>query len=115
MRGALRAVPLLLLLCLLPLPAAAGGFTISLPADPAVTIDSPSRLVFRVTNTGAEEGLSRLVLRFPSGYRLTNGSPPPGWSVEGSAGGSSEIGFRTSDEAKCTGAMSPGSSLVFGV
>lgn len=115
MRRVLRGVPLVLLLSLLPLPAAAGGFTISLPADSTVAIDTPSRLVFKVTNTGGGESLSRLALRFPTGYRLTNGSAPAGWTVEGSPGESGEIGFRTSEDAKCTGAIAPGSSLVFGV
>ena len=111
MRKALKALPFVAFLSLL-LPPAAGAFGISLPADSAVTIDSPSRLVFRVTNAGGEEGLSRLTLRFPSGYRVTTGSPPPGWTVERSP---SEISFRTTDEATCTGAIAPGSSLVFGV
>ena len=118
MRHALRSVPFVLLLSLLLLPVAAGAFTLSLPADSAVTIGSPSRLQFTVTNTDASEGLSRLVLRFPSGYRVTGGSALAGWTVEQSpnpAGESAEISFRTTDEVKCTGALAPGSSLVFGV
>jgi len=113
MRWPLKGLPFFLLLSLSALPAAAASFTLSLPADSRVTIDSPSRLVFKVTNTDAAEGLSRITLRFPSGYRLTNGSAPPGWTVDLSTGG--EISFRTSDEAKCTGAIAPGSALVFGV
>jgi hypothetical protein len=118
MAGALRLVPLALLLSLLTLPAAAGAFTLSLPADTSVKIDSSSRLAFTVKNTAEEEGLSRLTLRFPSGYRVTGGSAPPGWTVEQSpnpAGGTGEISFRTVDEAKCTGAIAPDESLVFEV
>ena len=98
--------------------AAAASFTLSLPAGSRVTIDSPSRLVFEVRSTDAAEGLSRITLRFPSGYRALAGSPPPGWTAEPGpeAGGqSAEITFRTSDEAKCTGAIAPGRALVFGV
>jgi len=113
MRWALRGAPFFLLLSLSALPAAAGSFTLSLPGDSKVTIDSPSRLAFKVTNTDAPEGLSRIALRFPSGYRVTNGSAPPGWTADLSTG--AEITFRTSDEAKCTGAIAPGSALVFGV
>ena len=113
MRWSLRGAPFFLLLSLAALPAAAGSFTLSLPADSRVTVDSPSRLVFKVGNTDAAEGLSRIALRFPSGYRLTNGSAPPGWTVDLTAGG--EITFRTSDEAQCAGAIVPGSALVFGV
>ncbi len=114
----MRSVPLVLVLSLLLLPATAGALTVSLPADSAVTIDSPSRLLFSVKNTDLNEGLSRLVLRFPSGYRVTGSSAPPGWTVEQgltAAGESAEISFRTTDEVKCTGALAPGSSLVFGV
>ncbi len=82
MRRALRSVPLVLLLSLFLLPAVAGAFTVSLPADSAVTIGSPSHLLFSVTDTDPNEGLSRLVLRFPSGYRLPGGSAPLGWTVE---------------------------------
>ena len=113
MRWSLRGAPFFLLLSLAALPAAAGSFTLSLPADSRVTVDSPSRLVFKVTNTDAAEGLSRIALGFPSGYRATNGSAPPGWTVDLTTGG--EISFRTSDDAKCTGAIAPGSALVFGV
>ncbi len=115
MRQALRSVPFVLLLSLLLLPAAAGAFTLSLPADSAVTIDSPSRLAFTVTNTEGQERLSRLTFRFPSDYRVAGGSAPPGWAVEQSSGSAAEISFRTSDEAKCSGAIAPGSSLVFSV
>lgn len=115
MPGPLRVVPLLLLLALLPRPAVGAGFTVTLPADSAVSINSPSRLVFRVANTGSEEGLSRLTLRFPSGYLVTGGSAPPGWVVERGAAEGGEIGFRTEDEVKCKGAMGPGSSLIFRV
>ncbi len=115
----LKFAPLVLPLFLLLLPAAAGAFSLSLPADSAVKIESPSRLGFTVTNTDEREGLSRLTLRFPSGYRVMGGSPPPGWIVEPGPGtpdgAAAEVGFRTSDEAKCTGAIAPGSSLVFGV
>jgi len=113
MRWSLRGAPFFLLLSLAALPAAAGSFTLSLPADSRVTIDSPSRLAFKVTNTDGSDGLSRIALRFPSGYRVTNGSAPPGWTADLSTG--AEITFRTSDEAKCTGAIAPGSALVFGV
>ncbi len=119
MRGALRGLPLVLLLSLSPLPAAAGSFALSLPAGRAVTVDSPSRLVFRVTNSDSSEGLSRIALLFPSGYRVIGGSPPAGWTIGqgsgGPAGDGGEVSFRTSDEAKCTGAIAKGSSLVFGV
>ena len=118
MREALRSVALALLLSLLSLPVAAGAFTLSLPADTRVKIDSPSRLAFTVKNTAEGEGLSRLTLRFPSGYRVTGGSAPPGWTVEESpnpAGGAGEISFKTVDEAKCTGAIAPEQSLVFEV
>jgi len=91
----------------------------SLPARSAVKIDVPSSLVFTVTNTDMHEGLSRLTLRFPSGYRVTGGSAPHGWSVEpgssGAAGESGEVSFGTSDEAKCAGAIAPGQSRVFDV
>ncbi len=115
MGAALRSV---LLLSLLLLPTAAGAFTVSLPVDSAVTIGSPSRLQFTVTNTDASEGLSRLVLRFPSGYQVTGGSAPSGWTVEQSlaAGGeSTEVVFRTTDDTTCTDAIAPRSSLVFGI
>ncbi len=118
MREVLRSVPFVLLLSLLSLPAAAGAFTLSLPADSAVKIDSPSRLTFKVTNTAEREDLSRLTLRFPSGYRITGGSAPVGWTVEQSptaAGASVEVIFRTTDDVKCTGAIAPGNSAVFGV
>lgn len=108
-------ISLLLILLLVPVPAAAGTFSVSLPADSAVKVDAPSRLDFRVTNTDAVEGLSRLTLRFASGYRVKAGSPPSGWTVEGGGGESGEITFRTTDEAKCTGSIARGSSLVFGV
>jgi len=78
MRWALRGAPFFLLLSLAALPAAAGSFTLSLPADSRVTIDSPSRLVFTVRNTDGSDGLSRIALRFPSGYRVLAGSPSPG-------------------------------------
>ncbi len=118
MRRALRSVPPVLLLSVLLLPTAVGAFTVSLPADSAVTIGSASRLLFRLTNTDPNEGLSRLVLRFPSGYQVTGGSTPSGWTVEQSltaGAGSAEVVFRTADEVKCTGAVAPGSSLAFGV
>lgn len=119
MRGPLRIIPLILLLSLIPRPAAASEFTISLRADSAVEIGSPSRLRFSVTNTGAEESLSRLTLRFPSGYRVTGGSAPRRWVVErgprGSGSESGEITFRTRNKAKCKGAIAPGRSLVFRV
>ncbi len=115
MAGALRSVPLVLILFLLLLPAAAGAFTISLPADTAVTIGSPSRLLFSVTNTDATEDLSRIVLRLPTGYQVTGGSAPSGWTVEPSAADSAEISFRTIDETACSGAIAPGGSLVFSV
>lgn len=118
MRGRLKFAPLVLPLFLLLLPAAAGAFSLSLPADSAVKIEFPSRLGFTVTNTDEREGLSRLTLRFPSGYRITGGSPPPGWIVEQSPGlesGTGEISFRTTDEATCAGAIAPGGSRVFGV
>jgi hypothetical protein len=115
MRSALRVGPLVLLLSLHLLPAAAGAFTLSVPADRVVRIGSASRLLFSVTNTDAHEGLSRLTLRFPSGYRVTGGSAPAGWTVEKSPGPTAEISFRTSDEAKCTGALAPKDTLVFGV
>lgn len=99
---------------LLFLPAAAAAFTVSLPADSAVKIESPSRLLFKVTNTAERESLNRLSLRFPSGYRVAGGSAPSGWTVEQATGEGAEIGFRTTDEAKCTGAIAPGQSLVFG-
>lgn len=109
----------LALASLLLLPTSASAFTVSLPAGSAVKIDSPSRLAFTATNTGANESLSRLVLRFPSGYRVTAGSAPPGWTVEpgpaGSTGESGEVTFRTTDEVQCSGAMGPGASRVFGV
>jgi len=104
---------------LLLLPAWASAFTVSLPPGSAVKIDSPSRLTFSVANTSANEGLSRLVLRFPSGYRVTGGSAPPGWTVEpgpaGSTGEGGEITFRTTDEVKCVDAMGPGASRIFDV
>ncbi|MFQ5947900.1 MAG: hypothetical protein ACE5KX_03455 [Acidimicrobiia bacterium] len=119
MRGPLRNVLLILVLSLIPRPAAASEFAISLPADSAVEINSPSRLEFTVTNTGAEEGLSRLTLRFPSGYRVAGGSAPRQWTVElgpgGSGSASDEISFRTRKEANCKGAIAPGGSLVFEV
>src|SRR3990172_2542894 len=118
MRGAPRRVLLALALSLLWLPVTADAFTLSLPADSAVKIESPSRLGFTVTNTDEREGLSRLTLRFPSGYRITGGSPPSGWIVEQSPGlesGTGEINFRTTDEATCAGAIAPGGSRVFGV
>lgn len=119
MKKTLRVIPLLLFLGLLPLPAGAGSFTLSLRGESAVKVEAPSRLLFRVTNTDASEGLSRVTLRFPSGYRVRGASPPPGWTVaEGSSGPtneSGEISFRTSDEAKCTGAIARGSSLLFRV
>ena len=118
MRWTLKGLPFFLLLSLSALPAAAGSFTLSLSGDSKVTVDSPSRLVFTVRNTDAAEGLSRIALRFPSGYRVLAGSPSPGWTAEPGpeAGGqSAEISFRASDEAKCTGAIVPGSALVFGV
>lgn len=109
------AAVLILFVVLLAPMAEAGGFAIFLPADSAVTIDASSRLAFMVTNREATESLSRLALRFPAGYRVRGGSAPPGWTVEQAAGESGEVSFRTSDEAKCTGAIAPGSSLVFGV
>ena len=119
MRGVRRSLPLVLFPALLLLPTSASAFTVSLPSGSAVKIDSPSRLAFTVTNTGANEGLSRLVLRFPSGYRVTAGSAPPGWTVEpgpaGSTGEGGEITFRTTDEVKCSDAMGPGASRIFGV
>lgn len=119
MRGALRFSPLVLLLLLMLRPASAGAFTISLPADSAVKVESPSRLAFTVRTTGSEGGLSRLSLRFPPGYRVARGSAPGGWTVElrpgGSEGASGEISFRTEDEVKCTRAIAPGHSVVFGV
>ncbi len=115
MRGVLRSVPLVLGLALLLAPAAAGAFTTSVPAGSAVTLGAPSRLQFTVTNTDATDGLSRLVLRFPSGYRVTDGSAPSGWTVEQSPADSVEVSFKTTDEATCTGAIAPGNSLVFGV
>lgn len=119
MRGAPRHVLLALVLSLLALPVTAGAFTIAVSADSAVKIESPSRLAFTVTNTAEREGLSRLTLRFPSGYRVIGGSPPAGWIVEQGPGtpdgAGAEISFRTSDEAKCTGAITPGGSLVFDV
>ena len=109
MRGVRHSVLFVLLPALLLLPTSASAFTVSLPSGSAVKIDSPSRLAFTVTNTGANEGLSRLVLRFPSGYRVTGGSAPPGWTVEpgpaGSTGEGGEITFRTTDEVKCVDAM----------
>ena len=73
MRAALRGLPLVLLLSVLLLPTSASAFTLSLPADSTVKIDAPSRLLFRVANTESQEGLSRLTLRFPSGYRVVGG------------------------------------------
>lgn len=110
-----RLVPPLFLLLL---GAEASAFTLSLPADSAVVVESPSRLAFKVTNTAEREGLSRFTLRFPSGYRVTGGSAPPGWTVEQSPDPqvqSAEMTFRTADEALCSGAIAPGGSLVFPV
>ena len=118
MQGAVRPVLLALFLSLLTLPVTAEAFTVSLPADSTVRIDSSSRLAFTVRNTAGQEGLSRFTLRFPSGYRVTGSSAPLGWIVEqstGTLGAVTEISFRTSDEAKCMGAVAPGASLVFGV
>jgi hypothetical protein len=119
MRGMLTALLLGLLLALAPRPAAAGSFDIALPTGSAVTIDAPSRLVFWITNTGTAGELSRLTLHFPAGYRVTGGSPPPGWIIErrsgDAAGPSDEITFRTKDEAACTAAIASGESLAFGV
>ena len=114
MRGVPRAAPFAFFLLLVLPSSSVSALTISLPADSVVTVDAPSRLVFRGTNTDPSEGLSRLTLRFPSGYRVTAGSAPSGWTVEQGPGGA-EISFRTTDEAKCTGAIAPGGSLVFGV
>lgn len=114
MRGVRRAVPFALFLFLFLSPPSVRALTISIPADSVVTVDSPSRLPFRVTNTDSSEGLSRLTFRFPSGYRVMNGSAPSGWTVEQDPSGA-EISFRTMDEAGCTGAIAPGGSLVFGV
>ena len=115
MRGARRVVPPVALLSFLLLPVAAGAFTLSLPADSPVTIDSPSRLAFTVTTTAEQESLSRLTFRFPADYQVAGGSAPSGWAVEPSAGSAAEISFRTSDEGNCTGAIPPGQSLVFAV
>jgi len=96
----------------------AEAFTISVPADSAVKIDFSSRLAFSVKNTAEQESLSRLTLRFPSGYRVTGGSAPLGWIVEQSTapqGQTAEITFRTADEAQCSGAIAPGGSFVFPV
>lgn len=114
MRGVPRAVPFALFLFLFLPSTSVSALTISLPADSVVTVDSPSRLAFRATNTHPSEGLSRLTLRFPSGYRVTAGSAPSGWTVEQGPSGA-EVSFRTADETKCTGAIAPGGSLVFGV
>ncbi len=118
MKSAPKLVLLFLLLLLSPRPAMAGSFTLSLPADSAGKVESPSRLVFRVTNTSEREGLSALALRFPAGYRVVAGSAPPRWIVEGNptaAGESAGISFRTRDEVKCRGAIAPEHSLVFAV
>src|SRR3972149_3374452 len=104
---------------LLLLPARAGAVTLSPPPRSPAHVSPPPRLPFSVANTSANEGLSRLVLRFPSGYRVTGGSAPPGWTVEpgpaGSTGEGGEITFRTTDEVKCVDAMGPGASRIFDV
>src|SRR3990172_9295827 len=103
---------------LLLLPAWASAFTVSLPPGSAGKIDPPARLTFSVANTSANEGLSRLVLRFPSGYRVTGGSAPPGWTVEpgpaGSTGEGGESTFRTTDEGRCGDAMGSEAALAAG-
>jgi hypothetical protein len=116
MARALGGVGVGLLLLLAPGPAAGARFSLSLPGDSAVTVEAPSSLAFTVTNAGGGEGLSRLTLRFPPGYRITGGAPPPGWTVElppdPAVGG---ITFRTTDEVKCAEAIAEGGTRAFGV
>jgi hypothetical protein len=114
-RTALTALLLLLLLGLLAQPAAAAGLSVSLPTGSAVKIGAATGLSFTVTNTSETEGLSRLTLLFPSGYRVTSGAPPPGWALEPASSQGGDVSFRTTDEASCTGAIAPGKSLVFQV